>query len=130
MRQWTKILTGLGGCGVLLGSLDPLEGSVFILAGSGLVALGLYFGRADPRHVKDWGVIFSCNLIGVAALWGLSDAGGIGGESGRSLWWGILVLPYLFGWIMGVVRIVGAVAEMIKARWLAHRETHSRVAKT
>ena len=40
--------------------------------------------------------------IGVAALWGVSMAGGIGGESGRSIWWGVLILPYLVGWSIGI----------------------------
>jgi hypothetical protein len=40
--------------------------------------------------------------IGVGAMWGLSAAGGIGGSSGHSLWWGVLILPYLIGWSMGI----------------------------
>ena len=40
--------------------------------------------------------------IGIGALWGMSRVGGIGGESGHSKWWGVLVLPYLIGWSMGV----------------------------
>ena len=31
--------------------------------------------------------------IGVGALWGLSMFGGIGGKSGHSIWWGVLILP-------------------------------------
>ena len=40
--------------------------------------------------------------IGVGALWGLSMVGGIGGKSGLSMWWGVLILPYLIGWCMGI----------------------------
>ena len=37
---WSRILKVVGGIAMLLGTLDPLEGSLLILPGSGLVALG------------------------------------------------------------------------------------------
>ena len=46
--------------------------------------------------------VFILIAIGVGALWGLSMAGGFGGRSGRSMWWGVLILPYLIGWSMGI----------------------------
>lgn len=48
-------------------------------------------------------VVFALILIGVGAIWGLSEVGGIGGEGGRSWWWGLLMLPYLVGWVMAVL---------------------------
>jgi hypothetical protein len=47
-------------------------------------------------------LVFSLIAIGVAALWGLSRAGGIGASSGVSPWWAVLMLPYPIGWSMGV----------------------------
>jgi len=38
----------------------------------------------------------------VGAVWGLSAFGGIGGDTGRSMWLGLLILPYLIGWSMGI----------------------------
>jgi hypothetical protein len=35
-------------------------------------------------------------------MFGLSWGGGIGGKSGHSIWWGVLILPYLVGWSMGI----------------------------
>ena len=35
-------------------------------------------------------------------MWRLSMAGGFGGKSGLSMWWGVLILPYLIGWSMGI----------------------------
>jgi hypothetical protein len=32
----------------------------------------------------------------------LGSVGGIGGKSGHSMWWGVLILPYLIGWSMGI----------------------------
>jgi hypothetical protein len=40
--------------------------------------------------------------VGVGAMWGLSTVGGIGGSTGRSPWWGALILPYLVGWWLGI----------------------------
>ena len=40
--------------------------------------------------------------VGVAAMWGLSVVGGFGDTTGRSMWWGLLILPYLFGWLMAI----------------------------
>lgn len=102
-----------------------MEGSLLILPGSGLVALGAYLSRSEPQIIKDWLVIFILNTIGVGALWGLSAAGGFGGTSGRSWWWGILILPYVFGWIMALVRIIGPGFGMLKSRWRMHRQRWS-----
>jgi hypothetical protein len=96
---------GLGAAGfiaMIVGALDPLEGSVLIVLGSALVALALYLVRAERRLVSYWTTVFVLIAVGVAAMWGLSAVGGFGGRSGRSLWWGVLLLPYLAGWIMAV----------------------------
>jgi len=97
-----KVLVVLGGIGMLLGALDPLEGSVLILPGSGLVALGAYLNQSEPRLITYRVVVFILIAIGVGAMWGLSSGGGFGGNSGRSMWWGVLILPYLIGWSLGV----------------------------
>jgi hypothetical protein len=121
MKRLPRILIVVGGAGILVGSIDPLEGSLLIFPGSGLVALGHYLSRANPKARKDWLVIFTLNAIGVGALWGLSAVGGFGGDSGRSMWWGVWILPYVFGWLLGVVRIFATAIEMSRARWRLHR---------
>jgi hypothetical protein len=93
-----------------------MEGSLLILPGSGLIALGTYLGGADPKASKEWLVLFILNAIGVGALWGLSEAGGFGGTSGRSMWWGVLILPYVFGWLLGIVRLFATAVGLFKAR--------------
>jgi len=87
---------------MLVGAVDPMEGSLAILPGSGLVALGTFLGRHEPRLIAYRALVFIMIAIGVTALWALSGAGGVGGHSGRSMWWGVLVLPYLIGWSMGI----------------------------
>ena len=87
---------------MLLGAVDPMEGSLLILPGSGLVALGTFLEHGERRRFLYRLGVFLLILLGVGALWGLSMVGGFGGTSGRSNWWGVLVLPYLVGWSMGI----------------------------
>ena len=95
---WSRILVIVGSIAMLAGAIDPMEGSVVILAGSGLVALGAFLGQGERRLIAYRVWVFILIMIGVGALWGLSNLGGIGGKSGRSMWWGVLILPYLIGW--------------------------------
>jgi hypothetical protein len=41
---WSRILVVVGCIAMLLGAIDPLEGSLLILPGSGMVVLGLFVG--------------------------------------------------------------------------------------
>ena len=79
-----------------------MEGSVIILPGSLLVALGTFLGHAERKWIAYRVWVFILVAIGVGALWGLTMIGGIGGKSGHSMWWGVLILPYLIGWSMGI----------------------------
>jgi hypothetical protein len=99
-KRWSKVLSICGGIGLLVGSVDPMEGAVLILPGSALLALGSYLGRAEERATfyRTWS--FLLIAVGVGALFGLSAIGGVGGTSGRSAWWALLILPYGIGWSM------------------------------
>jgi len=99
---WSRILSTVGSIAMLVGAIDPLEGSLLILPGSGLIALGTFLGQGERRVFiyRIW--VFILIAIGVGALWGLSAVGGIGGSSGHSNWWAVLILPYLIGWYMGL----------------------------
>ena len=113
---WSGILKVVGGIAMVLGTLDPLEGSVLILPGSGLVALGMHLGGKDRRTVLYWVWVFILIAVGVAALFGLSAVGGIGGKSGHSMWWGMLILPYPLGWVMALAGGVAGLVRFIKDR--------------
>ena len=105
---------------MVLGAIDPLEGSAVILLGGAMVALGHYVGKSEARVRRFWVGVFALMAFGVAAMWGLSVFGGIGGDSGLSIWWGALILPYPIGWLAGVIAmIVGAV------RWVRARRERS-----
>ncbi|MGO8765179.1 MAG: hypothetical protein ACLQSR_08615 [Limisphaerales bacterium] len=101
---WAKILVVLGGIAMLAGAVDPLEGAVLILPGSGLVVLGTFLGDNERGLVIYSALVFVLIAIGTAAMWVLSSMGGFGGDSGRSMWWGLLLLPYPIGWSMGIWR--------------------------
>jgi hypothetical protein len=92
---------------MVAGALDPLEGSVVILGGSALAAAGAFFARTRRYRLQ----LIACVLIalGVAALFGLSALGGVGGNSGRSIWWLLLCVSYPIGWLMG---LFGAAANL------------------
>jgi hypothetical protein len=98
----SRILIIVGGIATVVGAVDPLEGSVLILPGSGLFALGTFLGQSERRVVAFRVLVFVLIAIGVGALWGLSAAGGFGGSTGRSMWWGVLILPYLIGLPLGI----------------------------
>jgi len=97
-RFCSQLVVVVGLVAMLLGAFDPLEGSVLILAGGGLVALGALLGK-NPQW-RFLGVAFVLSAVGVGALIGLSAVGGVGGRSGRSMWWLLTAVPYPVGWMM------------------------------
>jgi hypothetical protein len=99
---WSRVLLIAGYVAMIIGAIDPMEGSLLILPGSGMVALGTFISQSERRVIayKVW--VFILIAIGVGMLWGLSELGGFGGSSGRSLWWAVLILPYPVGWSMGI----------------------------
>ena len=115
-RPWSRILVIAGGIVMLVGPLDPLEGSVVILAGSGLVTLGMFLGNTERSLLNYWIWISLLIAVGVGALFGLSAIGGFGGTSGRSMWWGVPILPYPVGWIMGIVSLATRLIKSLRHR--------------
>jgi len=109
-RRWSRILVVVGLVAALLGAIDPLEGSLVILPGTGLVALAAWLGNSRHRRLLYWS--FALVAVGVGVLFGLSAVGGVGGSTGRSMWWAILLLPYPAGWVMTVV---GAIRQLREA---------------
>jgi hypothetical protein len=101
-ERWSRILVIVGSIAMLVGAIDPMEGSLVILPGSGLVALGAFVGQSERQLIAYRVWVFILIAFGVGALWGLSTVGGFGSTSGHSMWWGVLILPYLIGWSMGI----------------------------
>jgi len=115
-RLWSRVFSIVGGIAMAAGTLDPMEGSLLILPGSGLVVLGLFVGKAEHRLLRYWMWVFILIAAGVGALFGLSAVGGFGGNSGRSMWWGVLILPYVVGWVLALAVAVAGLIRFFKAR--------------
>jgi hypothetical protein len=111
-----RILFIVGVIAMIVGMLDPLEGSVIILAGSGFVALGTWLGNKGRALSVYWAWLFGMIASGVIALFWLSAVGGIGGNSGHSPWWGLVLLPYPIGWLLGMANLVSRMIDSVRHR--------------
>lgn len=102
--NWFRILYITGVVAFLIGTLDPMEGSLLIAPASALIAFAAY--RTLDKH---WKLFFASMLLivfGVSYLFYISSLGGFGGPDGRSWWWGVPILPYPIGWLMIVVLLI------------------------
>jgi len=116
---WPHLLVIVGGIAMLVGAVDPLEGCLVILPGSGLVTLGTFLGQTERALRRYWVLIVALIVVGVGAMFGLSAVGGIGGRSGHSMWWGLLILPYPIAWVMGIVNLLFRLARSLRRRQAA-----------
>lgn len=96
----SRVLVIVGMVLMVAGALDPLEGSVVIVLGSALAAAGAFFARAHRYRLQL--TAFVLIAVGVAAMFGLSALGGVGGSTGRSIWWLSICVSYPIGWLMGL----------------------------
>ena len=108
---WSRILIIAGFIALVVGAIDPIEGSLLILPGSGMVAFGTFIAQSERRLITYRAWVFILIAIGVGALWGLSEVGGFGGSSGLSIWWGVLILPYPLAWSMGIWGLVSSLPQ-------------------
>jgi hypothetical protein len=111
-----RILFIIGVIAMVGSMLDPLEGSVVILFGSGLVALGTWLGNRGRGLSVYWAWLFGMIAFGVIAMFGMSAIGGLGGKTGRSLWWGLVLLPYPVGWLLGIANLVSRLIDSVRHR--------------
>ena len=81
-----------------------------------MMALSMYLGGRDHRTVVYWVWAFILITVGVGALFGLSAVGGIGGGSGHSMWWGLLMTPYPVGWLMALAGGIAGLVRILKAK--------------
>ena len=100
-QRWLPIMLKVGVVLMILGPLDPMEGSAVILPAIALTALAARLGRSDHTFSLTIGLVLAA--IGIGALWGFSAIGGFGGTTGRSIWWGLTLLPYPLGWAIALV---------------------------
>ncbi len=113
-HRWFRPLVIAGLTAMVLGAVDPLEGSIVIAVGSVLVALGT--PRRESRVGGRAWLACLLTVVGVAAIWIMSAFGGVGGSTGRSMWWALVAAPYPVGWILGLVGAVQRLRELKRAR--------------
>lgn len=92
--RWLGALGTLGHLLALLGAVDPLEGSVAVVAGCLLVALHAWLSGAARVLVAYRAGVAVMAAVGVTVLWFISSRGGLGGPEGVPMSWAFLILPY------------------------------------
>ena len=108
VKGWPRRLLFVGLAALILGTADPLEGSVIVLGAAALLAGAAFAGHLATRRQLAWALTLVA--LGVGTLWGLSAVGGFGGRTGRSNWWALVLLPYPIGWLLalsGALRSLG-----------------------
>ena len=96
----TRVLYIMGIVALIIGVIDPLEGSIVIAIGSSMTSLSTYLTK--NRRWKAYLLAFILILLGVVFMFYFSYLGGFGGESDLSWWWITLVIPYPIGWILSM----------------------------
>ena len=115
--RWACVLVVIGLIIMLVGAIDPLEGSLVIFPGSVMSTVGGMLAGTRYKKLIVWS--FALVVVGIGALWVLSAVGGFGDTSGRSSWWALILAPYPVGLVMGVV---GGVLKLREARMPAKPE--------
>jgi hypothetical protein len=108
-RRWSRPLLWIGTAALVLGAVDPLEGSLVIVAGAGVSVVAAHLGHLRGRQLLDWGVGLA--TLGVAAMWAMSAVGGVGSSVGRSYWWLLLLVPYPVGWLLSLTGTIRSFRE-------------------
>ena len=98
---------------LLLGALDPMEGSVVIAVGSLLLATQVRLA-GESRQTLYYATALMI-LVGVFFLFFFSSLGGFG-KGHLSYWWGLFVLPYPVGWMITVSSLLDTSISKRKAR--------------
>jgi hypothetical protein len=112
--KWTRGIYILGVISLIIGVLDPLEGSIVIVAGSVLLTLATYL--THDRHWKLFLLSLALIAVGVSFLFYFSSLGGFGGNSTLSWWWGTLILPYPIGWFVSIGVLIFRLSKRIHVK--------------
>jgi hypothetical protein len=100
----TRIIYITGIVTLIIGAIDPLEGSILIALGSVLITT--YFFLTQDRQRKLFLIQSLLILFGILFLFYFSSLGGFGGSSKLSWWWGLLILLYPIGWLISIILLI------------------------
>ncbi|HEX2926771.1 MAG TPA: hypothetical protein VHP38_11045 [Ruminiclostridium sp.] len=103
-QKLTRMIHIAGVVALILGAVDPMEGSVVIAGGSVLLAIWAYLANDKYKGLFLTGMVLI--LTGVFFLFYFSARGGIGGSSSYSWKWGLLMIPYPLGWLMDAIVLI------------------------
>ena len=117
--KWTRVIYIVGVVALIIGAIDPLEGSVLIIVGSASLALSAYLN--NDRHSKIFTTSLIMIVIGVFFMFYFSSIGGFGGTSKLSWWWGLLILPFPIGWITIIVVLIRRAIENKKSKLISKK---------
>lgn len=117
--KWTRVIYIVGVVALIIGAIDPLEGSLLIIAGSALLALSAYVN--NDRHSKIFTIALIMIVIGVFFMFYFSSIGGFGGTSALSWWWSLLILPFPIGWITIIVVLIRRAIENKKRKLISKK---------
>jgi len=86
----------------IIGTLDPMEGSILIAFGSVLIASIAFHNKSKFNTT----LIISSTFItiGVIFLWLVSSMGGY--DPIREWWWNVLIILYPIGWLITVIILI------------------------
>ena len=112
--KWTRIIYIIGIIALIIGLVDPLEGSIVIAGGSILLALSTFVTRDRHRKIFLLSMILIVN--GVGSLFYLSSLGGFGDEAEISWWWRVIILPYPLGWLTAVILLIVRAIKGLKTK--------------
>jgi ABC-type branched-subunit amino acid transport system permease subunit len=101
---------------MILGAIDPLEGSVLIVLASAMILSGVYIIERGSKTFKLNLYAFLMILAGTVVMFYLSFLGGVGGNTGISSWFMLFVLPYPLGWLLAVILIVIRLIKYLKRK--------------
>lgn len=102
--NWKRIIYIIGVIALIIGAIDPLEGSIVIVVGCILITLSTYI-----IHDKHWKIFLASAIMilaGVFFLFYFSSLGGFGDTSTLSWWWSALILPYPIGWLLSIILLI------------------------
>jgi hypothetical protein len=100
----SRILAGAGTAGLIVGSLDSLEGAPIILAGCALLTGAVAVDARRQQFLAYWLGAFALLAVSLGMLFFVVPD--FGGNTGHTWWWAVTLLPYPAGWLMSVVGIV------------------------
>ncbi|HOJ37805.1 MAG TPA: hypothetical protein PLP99_07380 [Ignavibacteriales bacterium] len=88
----------------ILGTLDPLEGSILILFG--IFSITYFMFKTDNQHKKKFLTAGILATIGIFFMFYFSSLGGFLGNSKLSNWYLLLLIPYPVGWLLTIIYLI------------------------